>query len=65
MRIMKVDELIENLKKYNQQAEIMGVFDCTGYPLISIGFGSSDGCIKENCDVVTLHFTNDTIENFK
>ena len=59
---MKVSELIERLKTYNQDAEVIGVFDYTGYPLKSIGFGSSDGCTKETCDDVSLHFTNDRSE---
>ena len=56
---MKVSELIEKLKKYNQDAEVIGVFDYKGYPILSIGFGGGDGCTKENCSEVIFSFTND------
>lgn len=56
---MKVSELIEQLKTCNQDAEVIGVFDYKGYPITSVGCGGGDGCTKENCDDVSLHFTND------
>ena len=56
---MKVKELIEKLKDYNQDAEAVGVFNYTGYHLISLGASGGDGCTKKNCDEVTFHFTND------
>ena len=56
---MKVSELIEKLKTYNQDAEVIGVFDYKGYPIQSIGFGGSDGNTKETCGEVILSFTPD------
>lgn len=56
---MKVSELIEKLKTYNQDAEVIGVFDYKGYPIQSIGFGGGDGCTRETCGDVSLDFTND------
>ena len=60
---MKVKELIEILESYNQNADIEGVFNYTGYPLMLIGFTGGDGCTKDNCDGVLFHFTNDSSEN--
>lgn len=60
---MKVKELIEILYSYNPNADIEGIFDYTGYPLMSIGFGGCDGCTKDNCYEVLFHFTNDSSEN--
>lgn len=56
---IKVSELIEKLKEYDQDAEVIGVFNYVGYRILSIGFGSSDGCTKEHCEDVSLHFTTD------
>ena len=59
MKKIKVHELIEMLSAFNPEAEVDGVFNYYGYPLISVGFGGGDGCTKDNCDEVSLHFTND------
>ena len=59
MKKIKVHELIEMLSAFNPEAEVDGVFNYHGYPLISVGFGGGDGCTKDNCDEVSLHFTND------
>lgn len=57
---MKVKELIEKLQEFNQDAEVLGIYDYVGYPLYcGVSFGGGDGCTKENCDEVHLHFTND------
>ena len=53
-----VSELIEELKKYNPDAYVVGVYDDMGYGVESIGCGGGDGCTKENCDDVTIHFGN-------
>ena len=65
---MKVREVIEQLSTYNQDAELIGVFNYQGFPVKSIGCGGSDGCTKENCSDVSLWFqdskeesTNDTV----
>ena len=59
---MKVKELIEELKTYNQEAEIEGIFNYKGYPLLNICFGGGDGCTVNNCSSVGLMFTYDNSE---
>ena len=59
---MKVRELIEQLGSFNQDAEVVGVVDYCGYSLKEIGYGGGDGCKKENCGHVSLHFTYDNGE---
>ena len=50
---MKVRDLIEKLKEYNQDAEVQTVVD--NYPQqFTIMYGSSDGCLKHNCDHVSF-----------
>ena len=56
---MKVKELIEKLQSYNQDAEVVGVYNYKGYPLISVGYGGGDGCTKSTCSEAILTFTND------
>lgn len=55
---MKVKELIEELKKYNQEA-ILTVGD-NFYNGISIGYAGSDGCREETCDFVCFDAQNNT-----
>lgn len=59
---MKIKDLVKKLGKYNQEADVLGVFDSVGYDLISISFGGGDGCTMDNCDNVGLHFTYDKSE---
>lgn len=47
---MIVSELIEELKKFNQEARI-SISDNFDNEL-DIGWGGPDACTKENCDVV-------------
>ena len=49
---MKVKELIETLKEYNQEAQVScgDSFESN----IMISYGYSDGCKKENCEFVYL-----------
>lgn len=58
----KVSELIEKLKEFNPDAYVIGVYDCVGHGLLSVGFGGGDGCTKSNCDDVSLHFSDDDTE---
>lgn len=55
---MKVKELIEELKKYNQEA-VITVGD-NFYNGISIGYAGSDGSTKETCDFVCFDSQNNT-----
>lgn len=55
---MKVKELIEELKKYNQEA-ILTVGDNFDNG-ISIGYAGSDGSTKETCDFVCFDAQNNT-----
>jgi hypothetical protein len=56
---MKVKELIEKLQEFNQDAEVLGIYDYVGYPLYWVSFGGGDGCTKENCDDVHLLLSED------
>ena len=58
----KVSELIEKLKECNPDAYVIGVYNCVGHGLLSVGYGGSDGSTKSNCEEVTLHFTDDDTE---
>lgn len=58
----KVSELIEKLKDFNPDAYVIGVYNCVGHGLLSVGFGGGDGCTKSNCDDVSLHFSDDDTE---
>ena len=50
---MKVKELIEKLKEYNQEANFCVVVN--NYPKdFKICYGTSEGCTKENCDSVDI-----------
>jgi hypothetical protein len=51
---MKVKELIEELKNYNQDAEIDAIAHYQRYGF-SLGFGSSEGVEKHNCDSVSIY----------
>lgn len=53
---MKVKELIEELKKYNQEA-VLTVGDNFDNG-ISIGYAGSDGSTKETCDFVCFDSQN-------
>ena len=51
---MKVKDLIEKLKEYNENAEIEVIVD--NYPAkFSLCYGGSDGGTKENCDTVDFY----------
>ena len=58
---MKVKELIEELKKGNQEA-VLTVGDNFDNG-ISIGYAGSDGCTEETCDFVCFDSQNNT-ENY-
>ena len=50
---MKVKELIEKLGEYNPEANFYVVVN--NYPTdFEICYGTSEGCIKENCDSVDI-----------
>ena len=55
---MKVKELIEELKKYNQEA-VITVGD-NFHNGISIGYAGSDGSTEETCDFVCFDSQNNT-----
>ena len=55
---MKVKELIEELKKYNQEAIL--TVDDNFYNDISIGYAGSDGCTEETCDFVCFDSQNNS-----
>lgn len=51
---MKIKDLIEALKDYNEEAKVDVIVNC--YPVDwSICFGSSEGCTKANCDSVSFY----------
>lgn len=58
----KVSELIEKLQQFNPDAYIVGVYNGVGFGLKNIGCGGGDGCTKNNCDEVTIKFSNDASE---
>jgi hypothetical protein len=51
---MKVKDLIEELKQYNQDAD---VFVISNYRDIgfTLAYGSSEGVVKENCETVSFY----------
>ena len=51
-----VSELIEELRNYNPDAYVVGVYDHVGHGMESLGYEGGDGCTKESCDDVSLHF---------
>ena len=50
---MKVKELVEKLKEYNQEAKVNVIVDCMPSEF-EIWYGSREGCTKENCDCVDI-----------
>ena len=60
---MKVKELIEELKKYNQEA-VLTVGD-NFHNGISIGYAGSDGSTKETCDFVCFDVQNNTENSYE
>ena len=51
---MKNKELIKELKKYNQDAEVKVLAYCRAFPF-SLSFGSSEGTTKETCDSISFY----------
>ena len=49
---MKVKELIELLKKVNQDAKV--IIDNDGDE-VSLGYGGAEGVTKETCDTVSIN----------
>ena len=60
---MKVKELVEKLKKYNQEA-ILTVGDNFDNG-IDIGYAGSDGCTEETCDFVCFDAQNNTENSYE
>lgn len=60
---MKVKELIEELKKYNQEA-VLTVGDNFDNG-IDIGYAGSDGCTEETCDFVCFDAQNNTENSYE
>ena len=58
----KVKDLIKALGVFNPEAEVIGVIDCIGYDIKSVGYGGGDGCTESNCNFVVLHLTDDDSE---
>jgi len=58
---MKVNEVIEKLKEYNAEAEVMVMTNNQIHKFsFSFGFkeprpGSKEGCTKDNCEIVYLY----------
>jgi hypothetical protein len=52
---MKVHELIEKLQECNQSADIDILINNTPFSDITLGWGISEGCTKENCECISLN----------
>ena len=50
---MKVKELLNDLSKYNLEANISIVVDCCPHQF-DISYGTSEGCKPSNCEEVCL-----------
>ena len=59
---MKLRELINKLKEYNQEADFYVVVNNYSRDF-EICFGTSEGCAKENCDSVDI-MINCQLENY-
>lgn len=51
---MKVRELIDTLKNYNQDAPVEVIAHNRGYPF-TLTWGGGEGCIKEECADVGIY----------
>ena len=61
---MNRDNLIKELLKYNPRANIRIIANNHIYKNIDICFGDSEGCSKENCEVINIIITETmTCEN--
>ena len=58
---MTVEEIINELKKYNSKAEFNVIFDNMSYNINEIVYGSSEGVTKDTCEEVSIYInsTND------
>lgn len=55
---MKVKDVVKELLKYNQEADINVISKNTPYKF-SFAYGTSEGCTKENCESVSLYLENE------
>lgn len=51
---MKVKELIEKLKDYNEDADVLCIYKYVSHDIYDVGYGGSDGCNKTNCERVLI-----------
>jgi hypothetical protein len=52
---MTVAELIEKLKAYNQDADVLVGANDTGYATLNLSYGTSEGCTPATADCVFIN----------